>query len=401
MKNLIFVLATFILGLTVNPVHAQWEQVNNGLTNPNVYSMAVSGTMLFAGTMGGGVFRSTDNGDSWIAVNTGLSNLLIQSLAVSGVNLFAGTYAGVFRSTNNGLSWTLASSGMSYVQDIAVYGTNIIAGTSFGGVFISTDTCATWSAANNGLTNLYVVSFYVSGTNIFAGTFDGVFLSTDTCASWVAVSNGIPYTQGNRIITAITSIGTNLFAGNSDGGGVYRSNDNGTSWTTVNNNLQCKHVGSFATYGTNIFAGTDTYCGVFRSNDNGANWLPTCGSGLGNAGVTALIISEPYIFAGTYGPGVWRGSVTQMTATEENSDNTLLMLYPNPSNGKFSLEFSRDSQRETVSVDIYGIRGEKILTETLNGERKHEFSLSDRPTGVYFIRVISGDKAETVKIVKQ
>jgi hypothetical protein len=52
-------------------------------------------------------------------------------------------------------------------------------------------------------------------------------------------------------------------------------------------------------------------------------------------------------------------------------------------------------------VEVYGICGEKVLTKLLDGQYKHEFSLSDRPIGVYFIRVISGDKAETVKIIKQ
>jgi hypothetical protein len=76
-------------------------------------------------------------------------------------------------------------------------------------------------------------------------------------------------------------------------------------------------------------------------------------------------------------------------------------IYPNPTTCNFILELSGELLSDKVSVDIYGIRGEKILTETLNGERKHEFSLSGKPSGVYFIRVISGDKTETVKIIKQ
>jgi hypothetical protein len=54
-----------------------------------------------------------------------------------------------------------------------------------------------------------------------------------------------------------------------------------------------------------------------------------------------------------------------------------------------------------VQVEIFGTRGEKLLTETLSGQRTHEFSLSNKPVGVYFIRVITGDKAETSKIIKQ
>jgi hypothetical protein len=56
---------------------------------------------------------------------------------------------------------------------------------------------------------------------------------------------------------------------------------------------------------------------------------------------------------------------------------------------------------QTATVDAYDMWGEKILTEVLTGELRHEFSLSDKPSGVYIIRVITGDKAETAKIIKQ
>ena len=85
----------------------------------------------------------------------------------------------------------------------------------------------------------------------------------------------------------------------------------------------------------------------------------------------------------------------------KNLDNPKFQLYLNPTSGNFSLELNVESTVDKITVDIYGIWGEKILTETLIGERKHKFSLSDMPSGVYFIRVITGDKAETVKIVKQ
>ena len=60
-----------------------------------------------------------------------------------------------------------------------------------------------------------------------------------------------------------------------------------------------------------------------------------------------------------------------------------------------------ESPVEKTMVNVYGIMGEKILTAILTGEHKHEFSLSDRPSGVYFIRVITGDKSETLKVIKQ
>jgi ligand-binding sensor domain-containing protein len=100
----------------------------------------VSGTNLFAGIYGGGVFRSTSNGTNWTAVNNGLTNTSIRALAVSpdsSENLFAGTYGGgVFLSTNNGTNWTVVNNGLTNtnVNALAVSGTNLFVGTE-GGVW--------------------------------------------------------------------------------------------------------------------------------------------------------------------------------------------------------------------------------------------------------------------------
>jgi ligand-binding sensor domain-containing protein len=110
--------------------------VNIGLPNTQVLALTVSGTNLFAGTWGGGVFLSTNNGISWTTVNSDLTNLYVESFAAIGTNLFAGTWRGVFLSTNNGTNWTVI---------------------------------------NNDLMDLYVESLAVSGTNLFAGTFNGVW----------------------------------------------------------------------------------------------------------------------------------------------------------------------------------------------------------------------------------
>ena len=61
-------------------------------------ALVAAGTTVFAGTAGGGVFVSTNDGQGrWTAVNSGLPNLAITALATDGTNLFAATGAGVFR----------------------------------------------------------------------------------------------------------------------------------------------------------------------------------------------------------------------------------------------------------------------------------------------------------------
>ncbi|MCK9422810.1 MAG: T9SS type A sorting domain-containing protein [Bacteroidales bacterium] len=78
-----------------------------------------------------------------------------------------------------------------------------------------------------------------------------------------------------------------------------------------------------------------------------------------------------------------------------------IKVYPNPTASNFILELNCDFIDDAATVELYGIWGEKVLTTRLTGEFRHQFSLSDRPAGVYFIRVIAGDKSETSKIIKQ
>jgi len=94
-------------------------KVNAIVSAPN----GSGGANLFAGTLTGGVFLSTNNGTNWTAVNNGLTRYDIYSLSVSpdGSKLFAGTGGvGMFLSTNNGTSWTSVSDGLTngFTRDI-------------------------------------------------------------------------------------------------------------------------------------------------------------------------------------------------------------------------------------------------------------------------------------------
>ena len=93
-----------------------WEHVITGLTCGNVVSLAVNASgELFAGTTGcgTGVYRSTDDGQHWDLVDDGLASTDVTALAVApNGHVFAGTVSqfgsggGVFRSTDNGDTWT-------------------------------------------------------------------------------------------------------------------------------------------------------------------------------------------------------------------------------------------------------------------------------------------------------
>ena len=75
---------------------------------------------LYAGTNGGGVFKSTNGGASWTAINTGLTSTDVQALAIDPTNpttIYAGTDGGgVFKSTNGGGSWSTINAGLTAIR---------------------------------------------------------------------------------------------------------------------------------------------------------------------------------------------------------------------------------------------------------------------------------------------
>src|SRR5262249_47618988 len=78
-----------------------WTLSSGGLTATDVRGLAIDpldSDTLYAGTNGGGVFRSEDAGKSWLPLNDGLTDLHVGALAIdaSGSRLHAVTESGGF-----------------------------------------------------------------------------------------------------------------------------------------------------------------------------------------------------------------------------------------------------------------------------------------------------------------
>ena len=312
-----------------------WNPVDSGLANTNVSVLAVSGSRLFAGTQGGGVYLSTNAGTSWNSGNNGLAGgVNVLAFAASGLNLFAGTNGdGVFVSTNHGTSWSVTTNPgftNNVVNALAVSGANLFAGGP-GGVSLSTNNGASWNAVDSGLTTYstdffgnpvittsIAYSFGISGNNIFAGTNGNVFLSTDNGTTWNIDTAGM---GGPGNVTAFAFAGANLLAAAENG--MYLSTNNGTSWSPVN-------LGSGAAYetlvqpyavvasGNDLFAGGSW--GIDLSTDNGSSWNPV-DSGLAyGPNISAVAISGTDILAGDqYGQGVYLSDNNGATWSTVNS----------------------------------------------------------------------------------
>ncbi len=290
-----------------------WTPKKSGLTNSDVSSLATSGTNIFAGTYGGGVFLSTNNGSSWANVSGDLKNKDIRALEMNGSNILAGNDDGGFISSDNGSTWTEIGNGLSgEVLFFATSGINLFAGISGKGLFSSSDNGASW-ISDTGLTNPNVTSFIASGSNLFVGTYDsGIFLSTNNGENWAPVNNGL--SGWGLYIQSLAASGSKLFAGSYNG--VFVSSNNGESWTQTSGIMTNVTVTSLLVTDSNIFAGTGAE-GVFLSTNSGSNWI-NANSGLSNTNIRAMGVDGASLVVGAFNDGMFLSTNDGISWTSES-----------------------------------------------------------------------------------
>ena len=156
---------------------------------------------------------------------------------------------------------------------------------------------------DSGLTATMVYSLAVSGSYLFAGTNAGITdpgITGQAGPRLAGVWRSLPSIR--LPFPAVTFLPERM-------PGIYRSGDNGASWTTVGGSLAVTSVYSFAVSGGYLFAGTEN-SGVYRSGDNGASWT-TVGGSLAVTSVYSLAVSGGYLFAGTENSGVYRSGIME------------------------------------------------------------------------------------------
>lgn len=82
----------------------------------------------------------------------------------------------------------------------------------------------------------------------------------------------------------------------------------------------------------------------------------------------------------------------------ENSFGDALMVYPNPTNGNFSINLG--GVYETSIVSITDINGKLIDSKTITQSQTLDLSLEE-PNGVYIVSIQAGDKNAVIRLVKQ
>jgi len=235
----------------------------------------------YMGTVGGGVWKTTDAGTTWDNVSDGqLATSSVGAIAVAesdpnvvyvgmGEHAIRGVMTshgdGVYRSTDAGRTWThVGLDDTRAISRIRVHPTDpdlvyvAAQGAPYGanperGIYRSPDGGATWELIlsvdeNSGASDLAMdmtnprilyASFWehrrLPWQVVSGGPGSGFWKSTDGGDSWMPINSGLPDEMGKTSIDVSRANPDRLFAmvEADPGGGLFRSDDAGASWSLV------------------------------------------------------------------------------------------------------------------------------------------------------------------------
>ncbi len=326
--DLINTLLTIIFAIIITNYSAEsktiyWQKAGNLKGKVTALVTKPSGE-IFAAIQKEGIYRSIDNGNNWDQVNNGLTNLTVNTMAVrANGDIFAGTNGGgIFISKDNGQSWTEINEGLlsPYIVAISINPSNghlYVATDVYSSLFRSTNSGQSWEERNNGIANISINNIAISNEDeLFACTFSGMYFSRDNGNSWRAINQGLPEQKN---IYSFVFVNDNLILIGSRNSKIYNTTSNGGSWK-----LSTELKGSEQIFGL-LKAQNGELCaatfgkGAYRSTDNGQTWKQING-GLTNIQLLNIVQhSSGDLLVGTWGDGVFKGKEVDFKVFAEGS----------------------------------------------------------------------------------
>jgi len=297
----------------------QWRSIGPARAGRSIASSGVKGQpkLAYAGQTGGGLWKTTDGGQSWTPVTDGqVKSSSVGAVAVSETNpdiVFIGMGEscirgniqpgdGVYKSTDAGKTWThVGFEHSDAISKIRIHPTNpdVVFVADFGrygqpseerGLFKSADGGKTWRKVLSRDNKTGAVDIAIDRTNpnvMFAALWEayrveysmssggpgsGLFKSTDGGEHWTEITRntGLPAGTDGKIGVAVSGADSNRVYAlvENENGGLFSSDDAGATWKLVNN---ARIIRQRAFYYTHVFADPKNKDIVF-AQDTGTLW---------------------------------------------------------------------------------------------------------------------------------
>jgi photosystem II stability/assembly factor-like uncharacterized protein len=281
---------------------------------------------FYMGVASGGVFRTTDGGESWVPITDGQvplgstgaievsesnPDIIYVGTGSDGVRSNVSTGRGVYRSSDGGKTWRFAGLyNVGQIGAVRIHPTDpntvwvaangdIFKPGAARGIFKTTDGGRSWrktlyvsdstgamdvelQPGNPSVVYAWMSRIERKPWSIISGSREGGFYkSTDAGETWTRHATGLPgelIGKGNLAVTAANPSRLYALIEAKPGGGLYRSDDGGQSWALVNAQgalvqrpFYYTTLGADPTNADVVYAGAERF---FRSTDGGKTMTP-------------------------------------------------------------------------------------------------------------------------------
>lgn len=298
MKNVRYtILLATILVIRFSQAQPLWQQID-GLYGNSVVSMAVdSEDHLYAST-DLAVYKSIDQGNHWEKIlNEGAFSICIDSQQ----NIYLASWSGnLLKSVDGGTTFSSSFILPGAYQKLFKLdnGTLVIVSLVLADyqIYASSDEGANWTLRHT-TNNIAIV--FVAGNSIFVGGEDGVLRSDDEGQTFIAKNNGIPSSPfGIFVQSLVGEAGGILYRlGNEN---VYRSSNNGDTWTDITGNLSGFLYGTLVVNQNHEILLFDPFTNKTHRRDGAGQWIAANQENPPKLVATGMLVTNAWLFQYSY-----------------------------------------------------------------------------------------------------